>query len=148
MRHLRKNARSSPLRERSVRKGRRNRNPLFSERLSAWPGKSHCAIFEYGIPVEYELVRSINTVASGKRKRIMWFRVMPDGGYVMNQTVIETIPRHVLIKNLLDNTAAKDLSGPVAPGLTMHLVVQPSSSNPLVPKTCRSGPSRCPCCDL
>lgn len=93
-------------------------------------------IFEYGIPVEYELVRSINTVASGKRKRIgvVQSDALMMGGYVMNQTGNRvSIPRHVLVEELARQYEVEpvDLSGPVAPGAyDALLVVQPSSLEP------------------
>jgi ABC-2 type transport system permease protein len=93
-------------------------------------------IFEYGIPVEYELVRSINTVASGKRKRIgvVQSDALMMGGYVMNQTGNRVaIQRHVLVEELARQYEVEpvDLSGPIAPGsYDALLVVQPSSLEP------------------
>ncbi|MGB7329604.1 MAG: Gldg family protein, partial [Rubripirellula sp.] len=59
-------------------------------------------IFEYGIPVEYELVRSINTVASGARKRLGIVatdaRLM--GGSVMAGMSAQQVPRHMLMDEL------------------------------------------------
>ena len=79
MRHLRKNALgSSPLRERSVRKGRRNRKPLSSERLSAlgWK-KSRClslnTVFRWNTNWSDPLTRSHQEKGNGSA----WFRVMP-----------------------------------------------------------------------
>jgi len=59
-------------------------------------------IFEYGIPVEYELVRSINTVASGGRKRL---GIVPTdarllGGMNMQGMGMQQVPRHLLIEEL------------------------------------------------
>lgn len=93
-------------------------------------------IFEYGIPVEYELVRSINTVASGKRKRIgvVQTDALMMGGYVINQTGNRVaIPRHVLVEELARQYEVEsvDLSGPITPGsYDALLVVQPSSLEP------------------
>ena len=93
-------------------------------------------IFEYGIPVEYELVRSINTVASGNRRRIgvVQTGALMMGGYVVgpNQNAVP-IPRHVLVEELSRqyDVEAVDLSGPVAPdAYDALLVVQPSSLEP------------------
>ncbi len=93
-------------------------------------------IFEYGIPVEYELVRSINTVASGNRRRIgvVQSDALMLGGYVVdqNQNAVP-IPRHVLVEELARQyeVEAVDLSGPIAPGAyDALLAVQPSSLEP------------------
>ena len=93
-------------------------------------------LFEYGIPVEYELVRSINTVASGKRRRIgvVQTDALMMGGYVLDQNQSPVgIPRHVLVEELARQyeVEAVDLSGPIAPGTyDALLVVQPSSLEP------------------
>ena len=78
-------------------------------------------IFEYGIPVEYELVRSINTVASGKRKRIGVVatdaRLM--GGTVMQGMSMQQVSRHLLIDELSKQYEVEevDLNSPVTRGL-------------------------------
>ncbi len=93
-------------------------------------------IFEYGIPVEYELVRSINTVASGKRKRIgvVQTDALMMGGFVINQTGNRVaIQRHVLVEELARQYEVEsvDLSGPITPGAyDALLAVQPSSLEP------------------
>ncbi|MDB4809955.1 Gldg family protein [bacterium] len=93
-------------------------------------------IFEYGIPVEYELVRSINTVASGKRKRIgiVQTDALMMGGYVLNQTGNRVaIQRHVLVEELARQYEVEsvDLSGPITVGsYDALLAVQPSSLEP------------------
>lgn len=92
-------------------------------------------IFEYGIPVEYELVRSINTVASGKRKRIGVVstdaRLM--GGTVMQGMSMQQVNRHLLIDELSKQYDVEevDLNSPVTPGVFDALIaVQPSSLAP------------------
>ena len=92
-------------------------------------------IFEYGIPVEYELVRSINTVASGKRKRIGVVatdaRLM--GGTVMQGMSMQQVSRHLLIDELSKQYEVEevDLNSPVTQGLYDALIaVQPSSLAP------------------
>jgi ABC-2 type transport system permease protein len=92
-------------------------------------------IFEYGIPVEYELVRSINTVASGSRKRIGI--VSTDarlfGGAVMQGMSMQQVDRHPLIDELSKQYEVEevDLNAPVVPGIYQALIaVQPSSLAP------------------
>lgn len=93
-------------------------------------------IFEYGIPVEYELVRSINTVSSGKRLRIgvVQSDALMLGGFVIDQNQNQVqIPRHVLVDELARQyeVEAVDLSGPITPNAyDALLAVQPSSLEP------------------
>lgn len=92
-------------------------------------------IFEYGIPVEYELVRSINTVASGTRKRLGIVstdaRLM--GGSVMNGMSMQRIDKHPLIDELSKQYEVEevDLAAPVSADMYDALIaVQPSSLDP------------------
>ncbi|TWU60033.1 ABC-type uncharacterized transport system [Rubripirellula tenax] len=92
-------------------------------------------IFEYGIPVEYELVRSINTVASGARKRLGIVstdaRLM--GGSVMSGMSMQQVPRHMLMDELGKQYDVEevDLNSPVSPDVYAALLcVQPSSLGP------------------
>lgn len=92
-------------------------------------------IFEYGIPVEYELVRSINTVASGKRKRIGVVttdaRLM--GGQIVVGNQVQQLKQHILIEELAKQyeVEAVDLNSPVSPTTFEALIaVQPSSLAP------------------
>ncbi|MEM1226917.1 MAG: Gldg family protein [Planctomycetota bacterium] len=92
-------------------------------------------IFEYGIPVEYELVRSINTVAKGSRKRIGIVatdaRLM--GGTVMSGMSMQRVDKHPLIDELAKQYEVEevDLDGPISPGMYDALIaVQPSSLAP------------------
>ena len=92
-------------------------------------------IFEYGIPVEYELVRSINTVASGSRKRvgIVATDARLFGGTVMQGMSMQQVNRHLLIDELSKQYEVEevDLNGPVAPDMYDALIaVQPSSLAP------------------
>ena len=93
-------------------------------------------IFEYGIPVEYELVRSINTVAAGKRRRI---GIVQTDALMMGGSLLDPsgnrvpIPRHVLVEELARQYEVEpvDLSGPISPNAYDALfVVQPSSLEP------------------
>ena len=92
-------------------------------------------IFEYGIPVEYELVRSIDTVASGAKKRVgvaaTDARLL--GGSVMSGMSMQQVPRHLLMDELSKQyeVEAVDLNSPVSPDVySALLVVQPSSLAP------------------
>jgi ABC-2 type transport system permease protein len=92
-------------------------------------------IFEYGIPVEYELVRSIDTVASGAKKRIgiaaTDARLL--GGTVMSGMSMQQVPRHLLMDELSKQYEVEevDLNSPVSSDIyAALLVVQPSSLAP------------------
>lgn len=92
-------------------------------------------IFEYGIPVEYELVRSINTVASGTRKRLGIVKTDANlmGGVTMSGMQMQRIDKHRLIDELAKQYEVEevDLSAPVLPDMYDALfVVQPSSLAP------------------
>jgi ABC-2 type transport system permease protein len=92
-------------------------------------------IFEYGIPVEYELVRSINTVASGKRKRL---GIVPTdanlmGGTIMQGMGMQQIPQHLLVEELSKQYEVEvvNMNAPISPDMYSVLVaVQPSSLAP------------------
>lgn len=91
--------------------------------------------FEYGIPVEYELVRSIDTVASGAKLRLGVVttdaRLM--GGSVMNGMSFQQVPRHPLVDELSKQYEVEevDLSSPVTADMYDALLcVQPSSLAP------------------
>jgi ABC-2 type transport system permease protein len=96
---------------------------------------------DYGVPVEYELVRSLTTVAQGERSsRKKVFVVNTDaqmmGGFTMNMMSPQQIPEQALIGELRKQYTVEslDLTEPlslekVKPGDVM-LVVQPSSLGP------------------
>jgi ABC-2 type transport system permease protein len=91
-------------------------------------------VFEYGVPVEYELVRSINTVARGARKRIGIVatdaRLM--GGTVMQGMSMQQVEQHPLVTSF--QTVRRGRGRPQrsgAPGqYDALLAVQPSSLSP------------------
>jgi len=92
-------------------------------------------IFEYGVPVEYELVRSINTVARGDRKRvgIVETDARLNGGTVMQGMSFQQVQKHPLVEELEKQYEVEvvDFSGAVLPGQYDALVaVQPSSLAP------------------
>ena len=92
-------------------------------------------IFEYGIPVEYELVRSINTVASGNRKRL---GIIPTdanlrGGTVMQGMGIQRVPPNQLVEELAKQYELEEvnMNAPIMPSMYAALLaVQPSSLTP------------------
>ena len=89
--------------------------------------------FSRGISVEYELVRSINTVVNPKRKKIGVVKTAVNmyGGFDM--TSMSQLPKQPLIQELEKQYDVEevDLSTPVADGQYDALfVVQPSSLNP------------------
>jgi len=92
-------------------------------------------VFEYGVPVEYELVRSINTVARGERKRIgivaTEARLM--GGSVMSGMSFQQVEKHPLVEELEKQYEVEsvELGGAILPGQFDALIaVQPSSLAP------------------
>jgi ABC-2 type transport system permease protein len=92
-------------------------------------------IFEYGIPVEYELVRSINTVASGAKKRLGVVETDAQlfGGNAMRGMSFQQIERHPLIDELSKQYEVEsvDLQSPITADMYDALLcVQPSSLNP------------------
>jgi ABC-2 type transport system permease protein len=92
-------------------------------------------IFEYGIPVEYELVRSIDTVAKGDRKRvgIVATDAQLMGGFSMSGMQPRQVPKHPLVSELEKQYEVEgvDLAAPILPGQFDALVaVQPSSLAP------------------
>ena len=58
--------------------------------------------FDYGIPVEYELVRSISTVAKGERKRlgIVNTDAKLEGGFDLNGGSFRQIPKQQIVEEL------------------------------------------------
>ena len=92
-------------------------------------------IFEYGIPVEYELVRSINTVAKGKRKRLGVVRTDANlnGGVSMQGMSMARIERHPIMDEWSKQYTVEDvdLSSPVDPEQYDALIAaQPSTLAP------------------
>lgn len=92
-------------------------------------------IFEYGIPVEYELVRSIDTVAKGNRKRIGIVETDAKlmGGFSMSGMQPRQMPKHPIVSELEKQyeVEAVDFAGPISPGqYDALLAVQPSTMQP------------------
>jgi ABC-2 type transport system permease protein len=92
-------------------------------------------IFEYGIPVEYELVRSIDTVAKGTRKRIGIVSTDAQlmGGFSMTGMQPQQMPKHPLIEELEKQYEVEevDFASPISPQRYDGLIaVQPSTMPP------------------
>ncbi|MFO7908021.1 MAG: Gldg family protein [Planctomycetota bacterium] len=91
--------------------------------------------FEYGIPVEYELIRSINTVAKPKRKTIGIVRTDARllGGIALARGQAVSLPRQEIVEELEKqyNVEEVELTQPVdVDRYDMLLAVQPSSLPP------------------
>lgn len=91
--------------------------------------------FDYGVPVEYELIRSINTVARTGRKRLGVVRTDAQltGGFSFAMGQPQQIPKQAIIEELEKqyDVSDVDLTQPVAPDqYDVILAVQPSSLAP------------------
>ncbi len=91
--------------------------------------------FESGVPVEYELVRSINTVAQPVRKKLGVVKTDAQfmGGFSMAGGSFQQIPRQAILTELAKQYDLVDID-PTQPITTEQadvlLVVQPSSLGP------------------
>jgi ABC-2 type transport system permease protein len=91
--------------------------------------------FESGIPVEYELVRSINTVAQPKRARLGVVKTATQmmGGFSMAGGGFSQIPKQPIITELEKQYDVEEVdpSTPISPDkYSVLLAVQPSSLGP------------------
>ncbi len=91
--------------------------------------------FESGIPVEYELVRSINTVAQPKRAKLGIVNTDANfmGGFSMAGGGFQQIPKQPIVEELEKQyeVEAVDPSSPISTTqYDVLFVVQPSSLNP------------------
>jgi ABC-2 type transport system permease protein len=87
--------------------------------------------FERGIPVEYELLRSIATISQPKRKRIGVVQTDAElfGGFGMTQSGPQQRPRERLIEELEKQyeVVRVDPNSPITETFDVMLAVQPSS---------------------
>jgi ABC-2 type transport system permease protein len=91
--------------------------------------------FDYGIPVEYELIRSINTVAKSERKTVGIVRTDAQlfGGFTFAGGQPRQLPRQAIVEELEKQYDVEevDLTQPVEAGrYDVLLAVQPSSLPP------------------
>jgi ABC-2 type transport system permease protein len=91
--------------------------------------------FDYGIPVEYELARSISTVAENQRRTIgvISTDARIEGGFIMTGQQPQNIPRQALFTELEKqyDIETVTLSEEIDPKqYSMLLAVQPSSLSP------------------
>ncbi len=89
--------------------------------------------FDQGIPVEYELIRSISTVSEPKRKRLGVVNTDAQlfGGFDMQR--MSQTPRQLIVEELEKQyeVVQIDLSSPMQDEVDVLLAVQPSSLNPV-----------------
>lgn len=91
--------------------------------------------FDYGIPVEYELIRSIGTVAEGERKKVGIVRTdaQLNGGFSMAGGMPRQIPRQEIVAELEKQYDVEEVD-PTSPieedKYDVMIVVQPSSLGP------------------
>ncbi|MEX0818127.1 MAG: Gldg family protein [Pirellulaceae bacterium] len=91
--------------------------------------------FDYGIPVEYELIRSIGTVAEGERKKVGIVRTDAQlyGGFSFAGGMPQQIPRQEIVEELEKQYDVEEIdpTSPIEEGkYDMMIVVQPSSLGP------------------
>ena len=91
--------------------------------------------FDYGVPVEYELVRSLGTVAEGDRKRVGIVRTDAQvwGGFSFAGGMPQQIPKQEIVTELEKQYEVEEVdpTSPIEPGrYDVLIVVQPSSLGP------------------
>ncbi|TVS14276.1 MAG: ABC transporter permease [Planctomycetaceae bacterium] len=91
--------------------------------------------FDYGVPVEYELIRSISTVARAERKRVGVVRTPAQlfGGFTMAGGQPRNIPKQAIIEELEKqyDVVEIDANNPIeTDNVDVMMVVQPSSLSP------------------
>lgn len=91
--------------------------------------------FDYGIPVEYELIRSISTASKGQRKRLGVVRTDAQllGGFSFAGGQPQNIPKSAFVEELEKQYDVEEVDpqNKIEPGkFDVLLVVQPSSMGP------------------
>jgi ABC-2 type transport system permease protein len=108
---------------------------ILGAAFSAGLEKVVVPFFDYGVPVEYELIRSIGTVASGTRKKIGVLRTDAQlfGGFSFAGGMPRQMPKQEIIQELEKQYEVEevDATNPIELGkYTVLLAVQPSSLSP------------------
>ncbi len=91
--------------------------------------------FDYGVPVEYELIRSISTVARAERKRVGIVRTPAQllGGFTFAGGQPQNIPRQAIVEELEKqyDVVEVDANSPIdTENVDVMMVVQPSALSP------------------
>lgn len=91
--------------------------------------------FDYGVPVEYELIRSIGTVAKGERKKLGVLRTdaQMNGGFSFAGGMPQQIPKQEIITELEKQYDVEEVdpTQPIEEGkYDVLIAVQPSSLGP------------------
>jgi ABC-2 type transport system permease protein len=113
----------------------RDQEVLLGAAVRSGLSKVVVPFFDSGIPVEYELVRSINTVAQPKRAKLGVVNTDANfmGGFSMAGGSFRQIPKQPIIEELEKQYDVEgiDANDPIAPGkYDVLLVIQPSSLAP------------------
>lgn len=114
----------------------RDQEVLLGAAIRSGLSKVVIPFFESGIPVEYELVRSINTVAQPKRAKLGIVNTDANfmGGFSMAGGGFSQIPKQPIVEELEKqyDVEAVDPSSPISTeAYDVLFVVQPSSLNPM-----------------
>ncbi len=91
--------------------------------------------FDYGVPVEYELIRSIGTVAKGERRKLGLLRTdaQMNGGFSMAGGMPQQIPKQEIVTELEKQYDVEEVdpTQPIEEGkYDVLIAVQPSSLGP------------------
>ena len=91
--------------------------------------------FDYGVPVEYELVRSIGTVAQGVRKKVGILQTDAQvwGGFAVAGGTPQQVAKQEIVTELEKQYDVEEIdpASPIEPGtLDVLIAVQPSSLGP------------------
>ena len=126
----------TPVRVRTRSRGTfQDEDVLLAAAFSCGLEKVVVPFFDYGVPVEYELIRSIGTVAKGERKKLGLLRTdaRMNGGFTFTGGMPQQIPKQEIITELEKQYDVEEVdpSQPIEEGkYDVLLAVQPSSLGP------------------
>ncbi len=121
---------------RSVSRGQfKDQDVILGAAFTSGLEKVVVPFFDFGVPVEYELVRSISTVAEGKRKTLGVLQTDARllGGFVMSGMQPQNTPRQAIITELEKQYDVEDVDPNAPIDVTKYdalLAAQPSSLTP------------------